>query len=109
MSAFLTGTRCRILVLAALGLASSATMAGAKVIWNDPISFGVHGQSAICHASPLDRAERLAWRQNIIVQRPGYPFVPSLVMSSGLWVPFVQTGWWGSNRPLGIFVPLCDH
>ena len=70
---------CRILVLASLGLVSSAAIAKAKVIWNDPIPFSTYGRSGIWHASPLDRAERLAWRQNITVQRPGYTFVPSLV------------------------------
>lgn len=100
---------CRILVLASLGLVSSAAIAKAKVIWNDPIPFSMYGRSGICPASPLDRAERLAWRENITVQRPGYIFVPSLVTPSGLWVPFVQTGWFGPYRPLGIFAPLYDR
>jgi hypothetical protein len=97
------------LVLASLGLASSAAIAEAKVIWNDSIPLGGFGRDGICHASPLDRAERLAWRQTLIVQRPGYLFVPSLMTPSGLWVPFVQTGWSWSSRLLGIFAPFCDR
>jgi hypothetical protein len=97
------------LVLAVLGLASSPATVEAKVIWNDPTPLGLHGNLGICHSSPLDRAERLAWRQTLIVQRPGYPFVPSLVTPFGLWVPYAPTGWLWSNRPLGVFASFCDR
>jgi hypothetical protein len=97
------------LILALLAVASSAAIANAKVIWNDPIVFSVNGRDGICRASPLDRAEFLAWRQNLVVRRPNYPFVPSLAAPSGLWAPFVQTGWLGPNRPLGLFASFCDR
>jgi hypothetical protein len=95
-------TRCQILVLALLALASSVAMAEAKVIWNGSTVHGRDGGRA-----PLDRAERLAWRQNFILRSPGYPFVPSLVTPFGPWAPFVQTGWMWSNYPLGGFAPFC--
>jgi hypothetical protein len=97
-------TGSQILVLALLALASSVAMAEAKVIWNGST---VHGSGGGRHASPLDRAESLAWRQNFIVRSPVYPFVPPLATPFGPWAPFVQTGWMWSNYPLGGFAPFC--
>ena len=102
-------TGCRILLLALLGLASSAAIAEAKVVWNDPLPLRVQGRDGFCRSGPLDRAERLAWRQTLMIRRPGYPFVPSVVTPFGMWVPFVQTGWVGFDLPLGISAPVCDR
>lgn len=97
-----------ILMVASLGVTGSASLASAKVVWNNPTALSGLGGDGFCHTSPLDRAERLAWRQTFIMQRPGYPFVPAAPF--GLWVPYapyVQTGWFWSTPPLGVFAPIC--
>ena len=109
MSGHTIQTGCRILALALLPLGSLTPTAKAKVIWNDPISLSARGSDGACRAAPLDRAERLAWRQNFFVRRAGNSFVPPLVTPFAVWLPFVQTGWMWSSRPLGVFGPFCDR
>jgi hypothetical protein len=110
MSAVIIRRGSRILVLASLGIASFAPIASAKVVWNEPVLLAGPGRDGFCRSAPLDRAERLAWRQSLMVLRPGYPFVPSLVAPFGLaFVPYVQTGWFWPNAPLGVFTSFCGH
>jgi hypothetical protein len=97
------------LVLVLLGLASSAALAKAKVIWNDPVPLSLDRRDGFCRSSPLDRAEHLAWHQNRSLRRLSYPFVPSTATPFGLWVPFMQTIGVGPERPLGVFGPFYEH
>ena len=100
----------QILVLTSLGIASVVPIASAKVVWPDPISLSGPWRDGLSRSAPLDRAERLAWRQRLIVQRPAYPFVPSPVTPFGMvFVPYVQTGWFWSNAPLGVFTSFCGQ
>ena len=99
-----------ILMVASLGVTGSASLASAKVVWPDPISLSGPWRDGLSRSAPLDRAERLAWRQRLIVQRPAYPFVPSPVTPFGMvFVPYVQTGWFWSNATLGVFTSFCGQ
>lgn len=101
--------RSGALALIALVSVHVTAPANAKLVWNDPSPSDLRGDGA-CTSSPLGRAERLAWRENFIVRRPSFPFVPfpSLVTPYGLLAPSFTTAWLWSDRPLAGFAPSCD-
>jgi hypothetical protein len=102
--------RWRKAVLAALAVATFATAAEGKVVW-DGDTLSLHprdGARGRCRALPLFRAERLARREAFIVQRSGALFAPYLLAPHPLIVFPLRTEWLWSDRDLAAVAHECE-
>jgi hypothetical protein len=97
--------------LVALAIAMVATAAEGKVIWDGATPLVLHprdGAREGCRSQPLFRAERLARREAIIVQRSGALLTPYLLAPYPLVVPALRTEWLWPDHRAGAAVRECE-
>ena len=97
--------------LAALAIAMAATTTEGKVIWDGTTPLVLHPRDAArerCRLQPLFRAERLARREAIIVQRSGVLLMPHLLAPYPLVVPALRTEWLSPDHGAGAAALKCE-
>jgi hypothetical protein len=103
----------RRVALAALAIAMAATAAEGKVAWDGEgaAPLVVHPRDGVrerCRSQPLFRAERLARREAIIVQRSGVLLMPYLIAPYPLVAPALPSLWLWSDHSAGAAARECE-